>query len=433
MCQVLRRNSPSVADWRPTSSCMATTSAMASSSTARNWSAEMRPAACCSRAARSRGGRRRLPTWSARYGGVVRSTVTSLVPLQGRLILPASRTGTDATRVELRIPKLREGSFLRALLAPRRRIDGPCWRWSWSALPHRFQSDPDSLVLRVDPRDELARPFQGPRPGQSLELATQLREARCPEGGPVGLQGVRRSSDLVRLAVPQPSPRGLDQPGRVAQERVDERREKTTVVSDGLHQALQGRRMEHPSDGGLPLRLPLWWDLSALAGFACRSRGLWGDARAAAAQGGGQLLHSDRLAEVVVHPRGQTGLALLLHGAGGRRDDVRPSPLWPSLVDAARGLQPVHRRHLHVHEHDVVGPPFERLEGFQPVRGHLGPVAELPQHKQGKPLVDDVVLRHQDPQGHTLGQPLDRSFSGGGRLHAGWGRTEDVHERVVQL
>src|SRR5215216_6316739 len=100
MCQELRRNSPSVADWRPTSSCMATTSAMASSSTARNWSAEMRPAACCSRATRSRGGRRRLPTWSARYGGVVRSTVTSLVPLQGRLILPASRTGTDATRAD---------------------------------------------------------------------------------------------------------------------------------------------------------------------------------------------------------------------------------------------------------------------------------------------------------------------------------------------
>ena len=110
-----------------------------------------------------------------------------------------------------------------------------------------------------------------------------------------------------------------------------------------------------PSNSRLPLRLLLWWHLSALAGSGRRSRGLWGDVRAAAARGG-QLVHSDRLAEVVVHPRGQTGLALLLHGAGGRRDDVRPSPLWPSLVDAACGLQPVHRRHLHVHEHDVVGP-----------------------------------------------------------------------------
>ena len=28
------------------------------------------------------------------------------------------------------------------------------------------------------------------------------------------------------------------------------------------------------------MRLPLWWHLSALAGSARRSRGLWGDARA---------------------------------------------------------------------------------------------------------------------------------------------------------
>src|SRR5215203_573324 len=143
---------------------------------------------------------------------------------------------------------------------------------SWSALPHCFQSDPDSLVLRVDPDDELVRPFQDSRPGQSLELATQLREARCPEGGPVGLQRMRRSSDFVGLAVLQPSPRGLDQPGRVAQERVDERREKTTVVSDGLHEALQRRRMKHPSNSRLPLPLPRWWPLNALAGFVCWSR-----------------------------------------------------------------------------------------------------------------------------------------------------------------
>jgi hypothetical protein len=33
--------------------------------------------------------------------------------------------------VELRIPKLREGSFFPSLLEPRRRIDRRCWRWSW--------------------------------------------------------------------------------------------------------------------------------------------------------------------------------------------------------------------------------------------------------------------------------------------------------------
>ena len=36
---------------------------------------------------------------------------------------------TKAGDVELRIPKLREGSFFPALLEPRRRSIGPCWRW----------------------------------------------------------------------------------------------------------------------------------------------------------------------------------------------------------------------------------------------------------------------------------------------------------------
>jgi hypothetical protein len=31
---------------------------------------------------------------------------------------------------------------------------------SWSVLPHRFESDPDPLVLRVDLCDELVRSLQ---------------------------------------------------------------------------------------------------------------------------------------------------------------------------------------------------------------------------------------------------------------------------------
>ena len=50
MCHEARRNSPSVADCRPTSSCIRTTSRIASSSTARSSSASRRPAAARSRA-----------------------------------------------------------------------------------------------------------------------------------------------------------------------------------------------------------------------------------------------------------------------------------------------------------------------------------------------------------------------------------------------
>src|SRR5919202_3401110 len=72
MCQDARRNSPSVADWSPTSSCLATISRIASSSTPRSSAASIRPASKSARASSSRRGRSRLPTWSARNGGFVR-------------------------------------------------------------------------------------------------------------------------------------------------------------------------------------------------------------------------------------------------------------------------------------------------------------------------------------------------------------------------
>ena len=71
MCQEARRNSPSVADCRPTSSCIWIAAGITSSSTALRSAALIRPAAKSSRAISSRWGRSRLPTWSARNGGLV--------------------------------------------------------------------------------------------------------------------------------------------------------------------------------------------------------------------------------------------------------------------------------------------------------------------------------------------------------------------------
>ena len=80
MCHEARRNSPSVADCSPTSSCLRTTSRIASSSIPRSSSASIRPSLKSSRACSSSGGRRRLPTWSARKGGVVRGDMARNLP-----------------------------------------------------------------------------------------------------------------------------------------------------------------------------------------------------------------------------------------------------------------------------------------------------------------------------------------------------------------
>jgi len=95
MCQEVRRNSPSVADCRPMSSCVRTTSRIASSSTARSASAVIAPAARSWRAWSSFRGRSRLPTWSARNGGRLLDS--------GRLTGPSKERADLATGYELDI------------------------------------------------------------------------------------------------------------------------------------------------------------------------------------------------------------------------------------------------------------------------------------------------------------------------------------------
>src|SRR6266545_1142890 len=72
MCHQSRRNSPSVTAWMPTDSCLATASRMCLSCTARSCSGVISPRFAFARASCSSAGRRRLPTWSARKGGVLR-------------------------------------------------------------------------------------------------------------------------------------------------------------------------------------------------------------------------------------------------------------------------------------------------------------------------------------------------------------------------
>src|ERR1700719_2350230 len=71
MCQEPRRNSPSVMPCRPASSCIRTAPEMHASSMARSSAADIAPSLNRSRARRSSGGRSKLPTWSARDGGLL--------------------------------------------------------------------------------------------------------------------------------------------------------------------------------------------------------------------------------------------------------------------------------------------------------------------------------------------------------------------------
>src|SRR4051794_13959091 len=92
MCHDARRNSPSVTLMSPASRCIATTSRIASFSAPRSSESSIRPAACSSRAFSSEAGLSRLPTWSARKGGL--SRIAMACTLSGRVAPTASRALT---------------------------------------------------------------------------------------------------------------------------------------------------------------------------------------------------------------------------------------------------------------------------------------------------------------------------------------------------
>src|SRR5450759_519615 len=75
-CHQERRNSPSVIDCKPTSSWRLMTRSISRSSTAFSAAASISPLARCSRPFFKAAGRNRLPTWSARNGGLVRILMT---------------------------------------------------------------------------------------------------------------------------------------------------------------------------------------------------------------------------------------------------------------------------------------------------------------------------------------------------------------------
>jgi hypothetical protein len=55
-------------------------------------------------------------------------------------------------------------------------------------------------------------------------------------------------------------------------------------------------------------------------------------------------------------------------------------------------------RHLHVHQHDIIGLTLDRLDGLDAVRREVGAVAHLLQDAQRELLVHRIVLGQEDAQ-----------------------------------
>ena len=104
----------------------------------------------------------------------------------------------------------------------------------------------------------------------------------------------------------------------------------------------------------------------------------------------------DRLGDVAVHAGGEAGLVVAAHGVGGDRHDRHAGkPRVGRAPDPPRRLQPVHHRHLHVHEHEIVRFGLKRLERLLAVADHVDPVPRPAQDDRGEATVDRVVVGQQ--------------------------------------
>ena len=127
--------------------------------------------------------------------------------------------------------------------------------------------------------------------------------------------------------------------------------------------------------------------------FRGRSRGLGPEPLP---QQGHHPLQVQGLGQQRVHARRQGGLPLLGHDGGTEGQDGQ-SGQAQFLADQAGGGQPVHDRHLHVHQHGVValGLGAQGLQGLLAVlhQGGAGPFQG--EHARGQFPVDEAVVHHQ--------------------------------------
>ncbi len=115
-------------------------------------------------------------------------------------------------------------------------------------------------------------------------------------------------------------------------------------------------------------------------------------------QGVIELVGIDGLSDVIVHAGGEAALAIASHDVGGHRQDRNVLPDVFPLAQLPGGGQPIHHRHLHVHQDQVVGSLGRHIQCDGTIAGHAHFGAHRLQQLQRHLLIELVVFRQQDLQ-----------------------------------
>ena len=108
--------------------------------------------------------------------------------------------------------------------------------------------------------------------------------------------------------------------------------------------------------------------------------------------GGEELFGLDRFGDIVIHAGFQAIFAVPQHGMGGHGNNGYLVVAHQRVGVAYRlsGFKPIHFRHLHIHQHQVVGRHPQRLNRLLAVGHRIGLEAEFFEQMQGQFAVDGI-------------------------------------------
>ncbi len=107
----------------------------------------------------------------------------------------------------------------------------------------------------------------------------------------------------------------------------------------------------------------------------------------------------DGLGEVAIHARGEAALTVAFHGMSRQRNDrqVRSAGAF-FLAKCGGGFEPVHLRHLHIHQHEVKAFLLDGLERFASIGRQDNLVSPLFEQPHRQALVHRIVFGEQHAQ-----------------------------------
>ena len=128
---------------------------------------------------------------------------------------------------------------------------------------------------------------------------------------------------------------------------------------------------------------------------------------------GRKLLAVERLRQEAVHAGGEAGVAIFGKGIGGERDDRRAARAVRLFrgADAPRRLDAVEARHVHIHQHQIIGRAGGSAAGQDSIAAcrwsRRSGDGRARQQRARQQRVDLVVLRDQDRQTVRRSSPAE--------------------------